>query len=124
MRILVTGGAGFIGSHVADRFLAAGHQVAVLDNLATGFREFVPREARFYRADVTDPAALAACFAEFRPEVVSHHAAQIDVRKSVTDPVFDATVNILGGLRLLEACSRHGTRKVIYASTGRMRPSP
>jgi len=78
----------------------------------------VPREARFYRADVTDPAALAACFAEFRPEVVSHHAAQIDVRKSVTDPVFDATVNILGGLRLLEACSRHGTRKVIYASTG------
>lgn len=118
MRILVTGGAGFIGSNVADRFVADGHEVAVLDNLSSGFREFVPARARFYEADVTDAAALERCFAEFRPEVVDHHAAQIDVRKSVTDPVFDASVNILGGLRLLEACTRHKVRKFVYASTG------
>jgi UDP-glucose 4-epimerase len=118
MRILVTGGAGFIGSNVADRFIADGHDVAVLDNLSSGFREFVPAKARFYEADVTDAAAIERCFAEFRPEVVDHHAAQIDVRKSVTDPVFDASVNILGGLRLLEACTRHRVRKFVYASTG------
>src|SRR5262245_34424501 len=118
MRILVTGGAGFIGSHVADRFVSLGHEVAVLDNLSTGFREFVPAKARFYQVDVTDAAAVDRCFAEFRPEIVDHHAAQIDVRKSVTDPVFDARVNILGGIELLKACTRHAVHKVIYASTG------
>src|SRR5262245_18458074 len=118
MRILVTGGAGFIGSHVADRFVSLGHEVAVLDNLSTGFREFVPAKARFYQVDVTDAAAVDRCFAEFRPEIVDHHAAQIDVRKSVVDPVFDARVNILGGIELLKACTRHGVHKVIYASTG------
>jgi len=118
MRILVTGGAGFIGSHVADRFVALGHEVAVLDNLSTGFRDFVPAKARFYQVDITDGAAVDRCFAEFRPEIVDHHAAQIDVRKSVADPVFDARVNILGGIELLKACTRHGVHKVIYASTG------
>ena len=118
MRILVTGGAGFIGSQVADRFVSLGHEVAVLDNLSTGFREFVPAAARFYQANLTEPAAVERCLAEFRPEVVDHHAAQIDVRRSVTDPVFDATVNILGGIQLLLACTRHGVRKVVYASTG------
>ncbi len=118
MRILVTGGAGFIGSNVADRFVELGHEVAVLDDLSSGFREFVPSRARFYHASVTDVAAVDRCFGEFRPELVDHHAAQIDVRKSVTDPVFDASVNILGGLRLLEACTRHGVRKFVYASTG------
>ena len=118
MRILVTGGAGFIGSQVADRFVALGHDVAVLDNLATGFRAFVPPSARFYPIDLTDAAGVERCFAEFRPEVVDHHAAQIDVRKSVSDPVFDARVNIVGGIELLLACSRHGVRKFIYASTG------
>ena len=118
MRILVTGGAGFIGSQVADRFVALGHDVAVLDNLSTGFKSFVPSQARFYPIDLTDAAAVERCFTEFRPEVVDHHAAQIDVRKSVSDPVFDARVNVLGGIELLLACTRHGVRKFIYASTG------
>ena len=118
MRILVTGGAGFIGSHVADRFIALGHEVAVLDNLSTGLRRNLPSAARFYHADLADSAGVDRCLAEFRPEVVDHHAAQVDVRRSVEDPAFDATVNILGGLHLLLACTRHGVRKLIYSSTG------
>ncbi|HVP15588.1 MAG TPA: NAD-dependent epimerase/dehydratase family protein [Terriglobales bacterium] len=118
MRILVTGGAGFIGSHVVDRFVERGHEVAVLDNLSTGFRAFVHPAARFYEADLTDAAAVERCVAEFAPELVDHHAAQIDVRRSVEDPVFDASTNVLGALRLLEACTRHGVRKFVYASTG------
>ncbi|MBI5710129.1 MAG: NAD-dependent epimerase/dehydratase family protein [Candidatus Eisenbacteria bacterium] len=118
MRILVTGGAGFIGSHVADRFVELGHEVAVLDDLSTGFREFVNPRARFYEMDLRDAAALERCFAEFGPEVVDHHAAQIDVRRSVTDPIHDAGINILGALGLLMACTRHGVRKFVYASTG------
>ncbi len=118
MRILVTGGAGFIGSNVADRFVELGHEVAVLDDLSTGFREFVPRAARFVEADVADGEAIGRFFAEWRPEIVSHHAAQIDVRKSVSDPVHDARINLLGGIQLLQACTRHGVRKVLYASTG------
>ena len=118
MRILVTGGAGFIGSNVADRFVALGHEVAVLDDLSTGFREFVNPAARFVEADITDADAVGRFFAEWRPEVVAHHAAQIDVRKSVDDPVHDARINLLGGIGLLQACKRHGTRKVLYASTG------
>jgi UDP-glucose 4-epimerase len=118
VRILVTGGAGFIGSQVADRFVELGHDVAVLDNLSTGSREFVPRAARFYHADLAEAAAVDRCLADFRPEVVDHHAAQIDVRRSVADPVFDATVNILGGIRLLQGCTHHGVRKLIYSSTG------
>ena len=118
MRILVTGGAGFIGSTVADRFIALGHEVAVLDDLSTGFREFVPQAARFVKADVTDAQAVDRFFAEWRPEIVTHHAAQMDVRKSVDDPVHDARTNLLGGINVLLACTRHGTRKVLYASTG------
>jgi UDP-glucose 4-epimerase len=118
MRILVTGGAGFIGSHVADRMVALGHQVAVLDDLSTGFRKFVPSAARFFEVDLADAAAVDAALADFRPELVDHHAAQIDVRKSVEQPRHDATINILGTISLLESCIRHGVRKVIYASTG------
>jgi UDP-glucose 4-epimerase len=118
MRILVTGGAGFIGSQVADRFVEAGHEVAVLDDLSTGFREFVPPRARFYHCDVRDAAAVDGCIAEFRPEVVDHHAAQIDVRRSVEDPGLDAQINVLGSLNLLRGCAARGVRKVIYASTG------
>jgi len=118
VRILVTGGAGFIGSHVTDRFVASGHEVAVLDNLSTGFREFVNSKARLFQVDLADANAVEACVAEFRPEIVDHHAAQIDVRKSVSEPRADATTNILGSLALLESCTRHGVRKVIYASTG------
>jgi len=118
MRILVTGGAGFIGSNVVDRFVSLGHDVAILDDLSSGFREFVNPKARFFEASVTDRAAVERCFADFRPELVDHHAAQIDVRRSVTDPVLDASINILGGLELLQACTRHGVRKFVYASTG------
>src|SRR5262245_11787140 len=118
MRILVTGGAGFIGSNVVDGFVADGHEVAVLDDLSTGRREFVHAKARFFEADLTDSAALDACVGEFRPEVVDHHAAQIDVRRSVEDPQRDARINVLGAITLLESCRRHAVRKVIYASTG------
>jgi UDP-glucose 4-epimerase len=118
MRILVTGGAGFIGSTVADRFLSLGHEVAILDDLSTGFREFVDPNARLFEGSVADAAFVERVFAEFRPEIVDHHAAQIDVRHSVTDPVHDATINLLGGLVLLQAATRHQARKFVYASTG------
>ncbi len=118
MRILVTGGAGFIGSHVVDGFLAAGAEVAVLDDLSTGRREFVDPRARLYVADLTDRDAVDRCVAEFRPEIVDHHAAQIDVRGSVADPIHDARTNVLGTLGLLESCTRHAVRKFVYASTG------
>jgi UDP-glucose 4-epimerase len=118
MRILVTGGAGFIGSNVADRYLADGHEVAILDDLSSGLRANLPARARFFEADVRDAATVQHVFAEFRPEILNHHAAQIDVRKSVDAPVFDAEVNVLGTLNLLQAATAAGTRKVIYASTG------
>ncbi len=118
MRILVTGGAGFIGSHVADRFVELGHEVAVLDDLSSGFREFVPVRASFWECDVRDAAQLERCFVEFRPEMVDHHAAQIDVRQSVQSPQLDAEINVVGSLTLLQSCVRHQVRKVIYASTG------
>ena len=118
MRILVTGGAGFIGSNVADRFIALGHDVAVFDNLSSGFREFVSPRAKFYEGDLADAGAVERAIGDFRPEIVDHHAAQIDVRKSVADPVFDARVNVLGSIGMLQACTKHGVRKVVYASTG------
>ncbi|MGH7742311.1 MAG: NAD-dependent epimerase/dehydratase family protein [Candidatus Eiseniibacteriota bacterium] len=118
MRILVTGGAGFIGSNVVDRFVALGHDVAVFDNLSSGRREFLPAAARLVVGDLTDAASVERCVADFRPEIVDHHAAQIDVRRSVDDPVFDARTNVLGALTLLQSCTRHGVRKFIYASTG------
>ncbi len=118
MRILVTGGAGFIGSNVVDRFVALGHDVAVLDNFSTGLRSNLNPRARLFEVDLTDHVAVAAALGTFRPEVVDHHAAQIDVRRSVVDPAFDATTNILGGIGLLAACVQHDVRKFIYASTG------
>src|SRR5262252_9139286 len=118
VRILVTGGAGFIGSNVADRFVELGHEVAVFDDLSTGFREFVHPKARFFHGDLADAAAVERCIGEFRPEIAAHHAAQIDVRKSVEDPRRDAAINILGSLALLESAVRHRVRKVVYASTG------
>ncbi|NOT32659.1 MAG: NAD-dependent epimerase/dehydratase family protein [Candidatus Eisenbacteria bacterium] len=118
MRILVTGGAGFIGSNVADRLIALGHEVAIFDDLSSGFREFVNPSARLFIGDLADANAVERCVSEFRPEIVDHHAAQIDVRKSVSDPVFDARVNVLGTLGLLQSCSRNGVRKLVYASTG------
>ena len=118
MKILVTGGAGFIASHVADRYLAMGHEVAVLDNLSTGFREVLPPGARFYETDLRDADGLRRVIEEFRPEVVNHHAAQIDVRKSVEDPAEDALINVVGSSRLLLECRRAKVRRFIYISSG------
>ena len=118
MRVLVTGGAGFIGSNIVDGFIARGDDVAVFDNLSSGRREFVHPKARLVVGDLLDAEAVDRCVAEFRPDLVSHHAAQIDVRKSVDDPAHDARVNVLGSLALLTSCTRHGVRKVVYASTG------
>ena len=118
MRILVTGGAGFIGSNVVDRFIELGHEVAVFDDLSTGFREFVDPRAEFHLGDLADASAIDRCVRSFEPEIVTHLAAQMDVRKSVTDPLFDARVNVLGSIGLLQACTKHGVRKVVYASTG------
>jgi UDP-glucose 4-epimerase len=117
MKILVTGGAGFIGSHVVDAYVLAGHDVAVVDDLSTGRREQVHPQARFYEMDIRDPE-LDGLFAAERPEVVSHQAARASVRESLEKPLLYAEVNVLGSLNLLECCRRHGVRKVIYASTG------
>ncbi|MCW5830750.1 MAG: NAD-dependent epimerase/dehydratase family protein [Deltaproteobacteria bacterium] len=118
MRILVTGGAGFIGSQVADRYLEEGHDILVLDNLSTGRRENLNARARFEEADLGDFPEVEAVFRDFRPEVVSHHAAQIDVRHSVADPVDDARQNILASINLFELCARHRVARVIFASSG------
>jgi len=117
MRILLTGGAGFIGSHVADRFLAEGHTVTIVDDLSTGRRENVPAGAELHALDIRS-AGVGEVFDKFRPEVLCHHAAQADVRRSVADPMFDADVNIVGTLRLLEHARRVGCRRVLFASTG------
>jgi UDP-glucose 4-epimerase len=118
MRILVTGGAGFIASHVVDAYLAAGHDVAVVDNLSTGFRANVHPAARFHEVDICDADALDGVLAGERPDLVNHHAAQMDIRRSTRDPAFDARCNILGSLNLMESCARHTVGKVIYVSTG------
>jgi UDP-glucose 4-epimerase len=116
VRVLVTGGAGFIGSHVADHLLERGHEVAVVDNLSTGKRENVAAEARFYEADIR--TGCPEVFEDFRPEALSHQGAQMDVRRSVREPDFDADVNVVGTIRLLENCTKHDVQKVIFASTG------
>lgn len=117
MRIMVTGGAGFIASHVAQAYVDGGHEVLVLDNLSSGKKENVPAEARFVFGEVGSETAAEAVRA-FRPEIVNHHAAQINVRKSVADPVFDAKENIVSTLALFEAAREHGVRKIIFSSSG------
>ena len=117
MKILVTGGAGFIGSQVADRYIAEGHPVIVVDNLVSGKIENLNPRAQFYQMDIRSPE-IEDVFARERPEVITHHAAQIDVRKSVLDPVFDAETNVLGMLNLLEKAMKHGVRRFIFASSG------
>lgn len=117
MRILITGGAGFIASHIADAYLKAGHEVVILDDLSTGRRENIPPEARFLHDGLLSPR-LGEIIAEIKPDLINHHAAQIDVRRSVADPVGDAQTNILGTLNLLEKSRRCGVQKIIFASSG------
>ena len=117
MKVLVTGGAGFIGSHVTDVFLDAGHEVWALDDLSSGRRENLRTEVRLVVADIRSPEAARLVEAE-RFEVMCHLAAQMDVRRSVNDPRFDADVNVGGFLNLLEAARKSGVRKVVFSSTG------
>lgn len=117
MKALVTGGAGFIGSHLADALVAAGHEVIVVDDLSRGRREQVPAGADLVVLDVCD-AALADVIAQAAPDVVFHEAAQIDVRSSVRDPLADAGTNVVGTVNLLSACANAGVRRVVFASTG------
>jgi UDP-glucose 4-epimerase len=117
MRVLITGGAGFIGSHVADAFLAAGHTVGVIDDLSAGTRENLDPRVHFWKADIREPD-VSSIVGEFRPDVISHHAAQMSVAVSARDPKLDADINILGTLNVLEAAVRHHARRVIFASTG------
>ena len=116
-RYLVTGGAGFIGSHVVDRLIEEGHQVVIVDNLVTGKRKNVNRAASLYKTDITS-WRLERIFRNERPNIVLHLAAQVSVRKSVEDPGFDAQVNVLGTMNVVHQAARHGARKVIFSSSG------
>lgn len=117
MKVLVTGGAGFIGSHVTDAYVGAGHEVLIVDNLCTGKRANLNPKARFFELDILDPKT-AALIASEKPDVINHHAAQMDVRRSVADPKFDATVNILGTIGLLDAARQAGVKKFLFVSSG------
>lgn len=118
MRILITGAAGFIGSHVADASLEDGHEVLVLDDLSTGDRENVPSRATFVEVDLRDRDRLMRIMGDYRPDLVNHQAAQTSVAVSTREPVRDAEINIIGSLNLLDACIKHGVQRLVYASTG------
>ncbi|MEC0269132.1 NAD-dependent epimerase/dehydratase family protein [Paenibacillus anseongense] len=124
MNILVTGGAGFIGSLIVDDLLQEGHDVHIFDNLTTGRMAYVNEKAVFHHGDLLDGNRLAEVFAASRPEVVIHHAAQIDVQTSLINPLLDAKINILGTIDLLEQCREHGVRKLIYASSAAVYGTP
>ncbi|MFA5779119.1 MAG: NAD-dependent epimerase/dehydratase family protein [Elusimicrobiota bacterium] len=117
-KILVTGGAGFIASNISDAYIQAGYPVVIVDNLSTGKKENINPKAKFYNTDITDKKQIARIFEKEKPDIVNHHAAQIDVRKSVADPVFDAQTNVIGTINLLENSIRHKIKKFIFASSG------
>jgi UDP-glucose 4-epimerase len=117
VKVLVTGGAGFIGSHVVDAFLGAGHEVVIVDDLSSGHRENLNPKAKFIELDITSPKMVDVIRDE-RPAVLNLHAAQMDVRKSVADPLFDAKVNILGTINCLEGARKANVRRVIFVSSG------
>ena len=118
MRVLVTGGAGFIGSHVVEGAMAEGHTVSVLDNLSSGKRSNIPDGVRLFEVDLRNRAAVLSVLSELRPEVVSHQAAQASVAVSVREPYLDTEINVMGGLNLLDACVALKVKKVVFASTG------
>ncbi len=117
MKILVTGGAGFIGSNLVDKLIELGHQVVIIDDLSSGLKSYINPQAHFYQIDIAAPK-VEEIFAVQKFDAVFHLAAQIDVRKSVADPVFDNKVNVLGGLNILENCRQHNVSKIIFVSTG------
>jgi UDP-glucose 4-epimerase len=118
MNIVVTGGAGFIGSNVADVLVERGHKVVVVDDLSTGEEDNINPNAQFFNIDLREKDALEEVFQSVRSEVVYHVAAQIDVRKSAADPVFDASVNIIGSINLFELAVKYGIKRIIFSSTG------
>ncbi len=118
MKILVTGGCGFIASHIVDAYVDLGHEVVVVDNLSTGNKSFLNPKAKFYQADIRDKTKIQNIVTSEKPEVVNHHAAQISVRSSVENPIEDAQINLLGLLNLLEAGRTSGVKKIIFASSG------
>jgi UDP-glucose 4-epimerase len=117
VNILVTGGAGFIGSHIVDAYIAAGHNVVVVDNLSSGAKENLNSKAIFYQVDIRSED-INDIFKRHSLDVVNHHAAQMDVRRSVADPQYDAGVNVIGGLNILEAARETGVKKIVFSSTG------
>ena len=117
MKILVTGAAGFIASQIADAFIEEGHQVVILDDLSTGYEKNINPKAKFVKANICDKG-LEKLFESEKFDVVNHHAAQMDVRRSVKDPEFDAITNILGTINLLQNCVKFGVKKFMFASTG------
>ncbi|MGH7875542.1 MAG: NAD-dependent epimerase/dehydratase family protein, partial [Candidatus Binatia bacterium] len=117
MKIVVTGGAGFIASQIVDAYIERGHEVHILDDFSTGQESNLNPKATVHRIDIAE-AKTAKLVEQIKPEVLSHHAAQMDVRHSVADPAFDARVNIIGFINLLEACKNAGAKKVIFASSG------
>ena len=117
MKVLITGGAGFIGSNVAEGLLAKNHEVVIVDDLSNGKKENIPADAKFYRKDIRDKEVFEI-FKDENPDIVIHNAAQLSVRVSVEDPVFDADINIMGGLNVINACSILKVKKIIFASSG------
>lgn len=124
MRILVTGGAGFIASHIVDKLIELKHHVCIVDNLSTGKDEYINKKATFYKCDITEMDKLKLVFEVERPEVVIHHAAQIDVQASIKNPAFDAKTNIIGTINILECCKEFSTRKIIYPSSAAVYGDP
>jgi len=118
MNIIVTGGAGFIGSNVVDALVEKGHKVVVVDDLSTGKKENLNPNAQFFNIDLREKDALEEVFQSVRPEVIYHIAAQIDVRKSAADPAFDASVNVLGSINLFELAVKYNIRRIVFSSTG------
>lgn len=124
LKVLVTGGAGFIGSHLCDALIARGDRVIVVDNLSTGKRANLNPKASFHEVDIRDAAALEKVFEAERPDRVSHHAAQTDVRRSMAEPGYDAQVNVVGSVNVFHLCSKLGVKKVLFASSSAAYPEP
>ena len=118
MRVLITGGAGFIGSHIVDAVLAAGHEAFVIDDRSSGSRENLPASVPLFELDIRDRSGVDRVFSEVKPDAVSHQAAQMSVSRSVREPVFDAEVNVVGLLNVLDAATKVGTRRLVFASSG------
>ncbi len=117
MKVLVTGGAGFIGSHIVDRLIDEGHEIVVVDDLSTGKDKNINIKTKFYKLNIQD-SKLESIFQKERPDYINHHAAQMDVRRSVSDPISDAKTNVLGTINLLKNCVKYKVKKVVYASSG------